>query len=211
MTIDIEGMSALEDFEVIEIVDESNPYPALIGIDWATDMNGVINLKKQKMTFEKKSLYVVVHLDPTEGPCYTEPVCDYESGHDLDQISKIMTRDQDWVNPTTDGRIAWDHKISCTSNSNEELEHWKNRLHEVSMLCCNMMTKWLRYVSSEVRILPYYDFLTDIDKFLDAFERGVPEKHFFHALDLVLCAMLARWFGTHKDSFDDWHIYKKMM
>jgi hypothetical protein len=46
VTVDIEGASALADFEVIEIVDDNNPYPALLGIDWATDMNGVINLKK---------------------------------------------------------------------------------------------------------------------------------------------------------------------
>lgn len=46
VTVDIEGMSALDGFEVIEIVDDNNPYPALLGIDWATDMNGVINLKK---------------------------------------------------------------------------------------------------------------------------------------------------------------------
>ena len=45
-TVDIEGASALANFEVIEIVDDNNPYPALLGIDWATDMNGVINLKK---------------------------------------------------------------------------------------------------------------------------------------------------------------------
>ena len=38
----------------IEIVDESSPYPALLGIDWATDMKSVINLKKWKMIFEKK-------------------------------------------------------------------------------------------------------------------------------------------------------------
>ena len=44
VTIDIEGASALADFEVIEIVDDSNP--VVLGIDWATDMNGVINLKK---------------------------------------------------------------------------------------------------------------------------------------------------------------------
>ena len=42
----IEGARALEDFEVIEIVDDSNPYLALIEIDWATNMNGVINAKK---------------------------------------------------------------------------------------------------------------------------------------------------------------------
>ena len=46
VTIDIEGESAMVNFEVIEIVDNNNPYPALLGIDWDTDMNGAINLKK---------------------------------------------------------------------------------------------------------------------------------------------------------------------
>jgi len=46
VTVDIDGMSTQIDFEVIEIVDDSNPYLALLGIDWAMDMNGVINLKK---------------------------------------------------------------------------------------------------------------------------------------------------------------------
>jgi len=46
VTMDIEGGSALAYFEAIEIVDDNNPYPVLLGIDWATDMNGVINLKK---------------------------------------------------------------------------------------------------------------------------------------------------------------------
>ena len=47
ITVDIEGASALADFEVIEIVDDSNPYPVLLGIDWANNMNGVINLKER--------------------------------------------------------------------------------------------------------------------------------------------------------------------
>jgi len=46
VTVDIEGTSTLTDFEVIEFVDDRNPYPALLGIDWATNMNGVIKLKK---------------------------------------------------------------------------------------------------------------------------------------------------------------------
>jgi len=62
--IDIEGVSTQADFEVMEIVDDINPYPTLLGINWATDMNGAINLKKCKMTFEKKSLCLVVSLDP---------------------------------------------------------------------------------------------------------------------------------------------------
>lgn len=72
--MDIERARALVDFEVIEIVDNRNPYPALLGTNWATDMNGVINLKKHNMIFEKKFLYVVVPLDPVEGSHYTELV-----------------------------------------------------------------------------------------------------------------------------------------
>jgi len=67
VTVDSKGVSVQVDFEVIEIVDDSNPYPALLGIDWATDMNGIINLKKHKMILAKKSLRVVVPLDPAEG------------------------------------------------------------------------------------------------------------------------------------------------
>ena len=86
VTIDIEGASTWTDIEVIEIVDDNNPYPTLLGIDWSTDMNGVINLKKQKMIFEKTSLRVVVPLDPVEGMHYTEPVRDEDSDDELDLI-----------------------------------------------------------------------------------------------------------------------------
>ena len=66
VTVDIEGENVKRDFKVIEIVDDNNPYPVLLGIDWGTNMNRLINLKKRKMIFEKKSLCVVVHLDPIE-------------------------------------------------------------------------------------------------------------------------------------------------
>lgn len=86
VTVDIEGASTQTDFEVIEIVDDSNPYPTFLGIEWATDMNGVINLKKRKMKFEKNSLRVVVPLDLAEGARYTKPVHDEESDDEMDCI-----------------------------------------------------------------------------------------------------------------------------
>jgi len=50
-------------------------------------MNGVINLKKTTMSFERKSFRVIVPLDPAEGARYTEPICNYEESDDeLDQI-----------------------------------------------------------------------------------------------------------------------------
>ena len=42
-----------------------------------------------------------------------------------------------------------------------------------------MMTRSLHYVSLEVRNMPTYDGLNDVDVFLDAFEREVPEKQCF--------------------------------
>lgn len=78
------------------------------------------------MSFERKSLCVVVPLDPAKGLRYNEPVCDYESDDDLEQIYKITTLDKDWVNLTADGHITSDCKSSYMTDSDEELEHWHN-------------------------------------------------------------------------------------
>ena len=72
--VDIDGVSTLVDFEVIEIIDDSNPYPALLGIEWAIDNSAVINLKNRQMTFEGKGLRVIVPLEISQGERYTEPV-----------------------------------------------------------------------------------------------------------------------------------------
>jgi len=71
------------------------PTPALLGIEWATYMNGLINLKKRKMIFEKKPLCIVIPFDPTKGLCYIELVHNYESDDDLDCIYKITAQEKD--------------------------------------------------------------------------------------------------------------------
>lgn len=47
ITMDIEGVSTTTDFELIEIVDESNPYCSLLGLDWNFSKIYIINLKKR--------------------------------------------------------------------------------------------------------------------------------------------------------------------
>ena len=47
VSTDIDGFSTLADFDVIEIIDDNNPYPTLLGIEWAIDNDVVINLKKR--------------------------------------------------------------------------------------------------------------------------------------------------------------------
>ena len=55
-----------------------------------------------------------------------------------------------------------------------------------------MMMKSLCCVSSKVRKLPYYDGLTNVDMFLDEFERKIHEDHQFQALELALRATPTR-------------------
>lgn len=135
----------------------------------------------------------MVSLDPAEGSCYTELVHDYDSDDDLECIYKITTWEKDWVNPAADGRISWERESYCTSDSNEEIERWQNRLHEVTMINCNMMTRSLHCMATEVRDLPMYDELSEVDDFLNKFEKEVLKQQHLDALKWVLCATPARW------------------
>jgi hypothetical protein len=95
--VDIEGVSTFADFEVIEIVDDSFPYPALLGIDWAF-----------------------------EGPPYTDPIREEDHSYELENIYKLTTRQQDYINPTANGNLNWRSDNACSSDSEEALENWKN-------------------------------------------------------------------------------------
>jgi hypothetical protein len=66
--VEIDGVRTFADFEVIEIVDDSCPYLALLEIDWAFDNSTVVSLKKRHMTFERASLRVIAPLDLDDGP-----------------------------------------------------------------------------------------------------------------------------------------------
>jgi hypothetical protein len=50
--VDLDGVWNMEDFEVIDIVDNTSPYPTFLGLDWAFDNHAIINLKARKMICE---------------------------------------------------------------------------------------------------------------------------------------------------------------
>ena len=54
-------------FEVINIVDETNPSPTLLGIDWLIENHTIMNFKKTILSFEYLKLRVVVPIDLPEG------------------------------------------------------------------------------------------------------------------------------------------------
>ena len=67
VTIDLDGVRTMADFEVIERVYGTTPYPTLLGLDWAFDNHAIINQKTRKMTFESCKYRVIALLDPSEG------------------------------------------------------------------------------------------------------------------------------------------------
>jgi hypothetical protein len=75
VTVYLDGVRTKVDFEVIDIVDDTIPYPTFLGLDWATDNHAIINLKMWKMTFESGEYKVIAPLDPSKGERFVEPTC----------------------------------------------------------------------------------------------------------------------------------------
>ena len=50
--MNIDGVCSVADFEVIEIVDVSQPYLALKGLEWDFDNQVIIDLKRREMIFQ---------------------------------------------------------------------------------------------------------------------------------------------------------------
>ena len=64
---DNEGLHTFAYFEVINIVNDMNTYPTLLGIYWAIDNKTIINFKKRILSFEDDEMRVVSPIDPLEG------------------------------------------------------------------------------------------------------------------------------------------------
>ena len=88
--VEVEGLRTYVDFEVIDIADDTNPYPTLLEIDWAIDNQTIINFKKMILSFEDFELRVVTPIGPLEGKRYVELVNSEGQGNYLYQLYNIM-------------------------------------------------------------------------------------------------------------------------
>ena len=122
----------------------------------------------------------------------------------MDHIYNISALKYDYVNPTVNGNLSCRSTSSCTSDSGEALENWKNRLHEVSMRRCAKVTRSMRRVENRSRQLTSYEGLPKLVTFLIEFEGLVTDPQWLSALDYVLKATPARWWGAHKKSIYEW-------
>jgi hypothetical protein len=127
-----EGVKININFEFIEIMDESDPYPTLLGIDWAFENNAVLNLKKMHISFETDTLCVVVPLDPYEGDCYNETIYEDAQRSGIENILKVMGSREDYINPSVDGKLSWRSVKYYDMDFEDALDRWHNTIYEVS-------------------------------------------------------------------------------
>ena len=119
MWIDIDGIRSTTTFEVIEIVDDSLPFPTLLGLEWAFENLSLVNLKKRQLVLEQGNLRVIASLDPKAGKIYVETIQGGMASEEIDDLYKITTCDDDYVNPTDEGVLSWKGINACTSNSDD--------------------------------------------------------------------------------------------
>ena len=101
-----------------------NPYPTLLGINWAIENQNIINFKKRILSFEDSEMQVVSSIDPSEGQRYVNSVRgEFHEGY-LDNIYNISYTLDDYINPTIDGKLSRWSVISCSLDSGEALENW---------------------------------------------------------------------------------------
>ena len=108
---------------MIKIINDSNPFPTLLGIDWDFNNLTIVKLKKKKMTFEGHNIRIVMPLDPSIGPRYTEPIHAEEEVRNIDDFNKVTTMQDDYINPTVGGTLSWRYTSSYTLDSEEGLEN----------------------------------------------------------------------------------------
>lgn len=98
---DLDGVKTYADFQVIEILEDKDPCPTLLGIYLDFDNDAI---KQWRMSFEGDGHQVVQSLDPTLGEHFVEPVEDVMDESALDQLYNLTVgKREDYINPTTDG------------------------------------------------------------------------------------------------------------
>ena len=105
-------------------------------------------------------------MDPNEGRRYIEPMKD-EVVKGWDHAYNIY---EDYIHPIVEGELRWRSANSVSSESDDALENWQNRMHEVSFRKCGLITQSLRHVLTEIVELPVYEGLLEMSAFLIVFE-----------------------------------------
>ena len=58
------------------------------------------------MTFEGHNIKIIAPFDPSKGPIYTKPIHAEEEMKEVDDLYKMMTAQDDYINPIVDGTLS---------------------------------------------------------------------------------------------------------
>ena len=136
------------------------------------------------MTFENKDIRVITPMDPTEGQRYIEPVKD-KVVKGWDHTYNIY---EDYIHLIADKELGQRSTSSMSYDSNDALENWQNRMHEVSFRKCGIITQYMCFVVTEIVELLVYEGLLELYEFLIVFEERVSEPQRLLALEEELVA-----------------------
>ena len=122
--MEVKGLKTYDEFEVIDIVDDTNPYHTIIGIDWAIENTTIVKFKKRILSFEDYEIRVVTQIDTLEGHRYVKPV--HREGKDnyIDHLYNIMSSQEQYITPTSYENLSWWSVSLCTPDSGDGLENW---------------------------------------------------------------------------------------
>jgi hypothetical protein len=95
VSMNISGVHSVANFEFIEIMDDSQTYPSLMGLEGEFENQTIINLKRREMVFEVINLKVTAPLDPAEGKRYIELV----RGNNIDNLYNMIAQMEDYFTP----------------------------------------------------------------------------------------------------------------
>ena len=96
------------------------------------------------------------------GPRYVETIRAEEETREIDDFYKMTATHDDYINLAIDDTLNWCCASSCTSDSKEGLENWRNIMHKVSGRRCVWLTKSLQWNGIEVCKISMFDGLSNI-------------------------------------------------
>jgi hypothetical protein len=99
--------------------------------------------------------------------------------------------------------LSWQSDNACSSDLEEALEKWKNKMYEVSNRRCARLTREVHWISTTLSNLPTFDGLNHLEAFLLDFKEIVPTQQILLEMDEALKETLERWLGTHKNNITD--------
>jgi hypothetical protein len=102
------------------------------------------------------------------------------------------------------GNLSWRSDSACSSDSEEALENWQNKMYEVSTRICVILTREVCWIGTKVSNLPTFDGLNPLKTFFSDFEESLQMQQRLLVMDEAPKATTTRWWGTHKNNITKW-------